>query len=80
MSERSQTVHKQSISKDSVILDVVCEHQETVEVFSRYDDQAGQCICCNSLFDTIETMTKKYGINTDTLIQDLKNTVSSETA
>jgi hypothetical protein len=64
------------ISKDMTILDLVSAHQKTIEVFRRYNAQAGECICCSSLFDTIETMTEKYGIDLGALLRDLSDAAS----
>jgi len=68
---------KSDITKNMPILDVVSQYNDTVEVFRRYDSQAGECICCNCLFETIESMTKKYGIDIDQLLNDISDTISS---
>lgn len=68
-------MHNPIISKDMTVLDVVCEHRGTDKVFSSYDAPAGECICCNSLFETIEAVSQKYGIDLDNLINDLEKAV-----
>ena len=42
------------IIPDMTVLDVVSTYRETEDVFRRYDNQAGECICCNALFDTLQ--------------------------
>jgi hypothetical protein len=41
------------IGKDEEVLDVVEKHPATQAVFEAYEAQAGECICCNALFQTI---------------------------
>jgi hypothetical protein len=40
--------------KDEEVLSVVEKHPETQAVFEAYEGQAGERICCNALFQTIE--------------------------
>jgi len=65
-------VHNPLISKDMTVLDVVCEHRGTEKVFNSYDVPSGECICCNSLFETVETVAEKYGLDLVNLINDLE--------
>lgn len=37
------------IRRDMTILDILCDHQETQEVFRRYDDVIGECVMCNHM-------------------------------
>ena len=37
------------IRTDMTILDILCDHQETQEVFRRYDDVIGECVMCNHM-------------------------------
>ena len=71
-------MHNSVISKDMTILDVVCEHEDTDKVFSSYDERAGECICCNSLFETIEAAAQKYSLDLDNLINDLEKAVRTK--
>ncbi|HOO46529.1 MAG TPA: hypothetical protein PLM29_09890 [Deltaproteobacteria bacterium] len=69
-------MHDLGIRKDMTVLDVVSEHKGTDKVFSSYDIQAGECICCNSLFETIEAVARKYKIDLESLIHDLEKEIS----
>ena len=51
------------IHPDMTILDVVSAHPDTIAVFKSFDEQAGECICCTSLFMTIRDVAKKYDFN-----------------
>jgi len=62
---------KGNISPDMTVLDIVSAHRETIDIFKRYDEQAGECICCESLFETLDKVALKYGIDLDKLLSDL---------
>jgi len=59
------------ITPDMTVLDVVSTYRETEDVFRRYDNQAGECICCNALFDTLRDVAVKYKINPHNLLVEL---------
>ncbi len=59
------------ISPDMTVLDIVSEYKETIDIFKSYDEQAGECICCESLFEPLEKMAAKYGIDLDELLTAL---------
>ncbi len=54
------------------VLDVVAGYKETLPVFKRYDVVAGECICCNSLFETIHTVAGIYGFDLKKFLDDLE--------
>jgi len=60
------------------ILDIVSRYRETEAVFKRYDKLAGACLCCQSLFESIEDVALQYGLNIDDLISDLVVSIQSE--
>lgn len=55
------------------VLDIVSENRSAIDIFKRYDVQAGECICCGSLFETLESVAEKYGIDLNTILNDLNN-------
>ena len=57
------------------VLDIVSKYSATQEVFKRWDDRAGECICCNALFEPLETVAEKYNLNLSALIQNLRKAV-----
>jgi hypothetical protein len=61
------------ITPDMTVLDIISTHRETEGVFKKYDQEAGECICCNALFDSLEHMAQRYGLNLENLLADLKN-------
>ncbi|MBW2089927.1 MAG: hypothetical protein JRI37_13270 [Deltaproteobacteria bacterium] len=54
------------------VLDVVSRYRQTEAVFKKYDKQAGECICCKALFETLRNIAAKYGLNLDKLLLDLE--------
>ena len=66
---------KVNISRDMTVLDIVSSCEDTVDIFKSYDEQAGECICCTSLFETLDKVAEKYGIELNKLLNDL-NSVS----
>jgi hypothetical protein len=59
------------ITPDMTVLDVVSTYRETEDVFRRYDNQAGECVCCNALFETLQDVAAKYGLNLQELLAEL---------
>ena len=54
------------------VLDVVSKYRQTESVFRQYDRQAGECICCQALFDTLQDIAKRYGLDLGKLLADLE--------
>lgn len=59
------------VTKNMIILDLVNKHPETIPVLSDYDRKFSTCICCSSLFDTLEKAAKKHRLNLEKLLADL---------
>lgn len=66
-----RTGNESLINRDMTILDIVSRYGNTVEVFERYNEQAGECLCCMALFDTVSEAAKKYNINLGDLMSEL---------
>ena len=62
-----------NISENHTILDVVSTYPETEVVFKSYDAKIGECICCQSLFDTIQQAAEKYRLDLSTLLEELNS-------
>ena len=59
------------------VLDVVSAYRETEAIFKAYDDKAGECICCCSLFDSLDDISVRYRLDLDRLLTDLEAAVAS---
>lgn len=64
-----------SISPEMTILDVVSRFRETEGVFKEYDKTAGECICCQALFDPLRKVAARYGLDLERLLDDLESVV-----
>jgi len=60
-----------TITPEMTVLDIVSRFEATEEVFKSYDAQAGECICCNSLFEPLKTVIEKYGLDGNRLLSEL---------
>jgi sugar phosphate isomerase/epimerase len=69
-----KTVLKQGsyIHPEMTVLDVLSRYRKTEDVFKRYDKQAGECICCQALFEPLRKVAATYGLNMEKLLTDLK--------
>jgi hypothetical protein len=54
------------------VLDVVSRYKGSEAIFRKYDEQAGACICCQALFETLRDVADKYGLNLERLLRDLE--------
>lgn len=68
---------KKSIHADMTVLDVVSKYRQTEDVFRKYDERAGECICCESLFDPLKDVAEKYRFDLEKLIADLESAAHS---
>ena len=69
-----KTVLKQGsyINPEMTVLDVLSRCRKTEEVFKLYDKQAGECICCQALFEPLSKVALIYGLNMEKLLTDLE--------
>lgn len=65
------------IQPDMTVLDVVSRYRQTEAVFRKYDEQAGVCICCEALFESLKTVSEKYGLDLKSLLSELEFAVHS---
>jgi hypothetical protein len=63
------------ITADMTVLDIISLYPETENIFHSYDEQVGECICCQMLFDTLEDVAKRYNLELLPLLAKLNETV-----
>ena len=68
VSEKTKSIHA-----GMTVLDVVSKYKQTEAVFKKYDEQAGVCICCEALFESIKDVAAKYGLDLEGLLADLES-------
>ena len=60
------------VTPDMTLLDIVRRYPATEAVFRALDDQAGECLLCQALFETVEATSSRYGLDLDLLLADLE--------
>jgi len=60
------------IDPEMTVLEVVSRYRQTEAVFRKYDEQAGECICCEALFDSLRSVCERYGLSLDGLLRNLQ--------
>ena len=63
---------KNIIHPEMTVLDIVSRYRKTEEVFKRYDALAGECICCQALFESLRDVAEKYHLDLKELLADLE--------
>jgi hypothetical protein len=58
------------------VFEIIHRHRKTETVFRKYDEQAGVCICCNALFETLEEAAGKYNLGLKGLLLELEAAVN----
>ena len=64
-------MEKALIHSEMTVLDIVAAWESTRKVFEAYDAKAGECICCNMLFEPLHQVAQRYGIDLEALVADL---------
>ena len=59
------------------VLDVISKYRKTEAVFKQYDQQAGECICCQALFESLKDVAAKYDLDLKRLLKDLETAVNT---
>jgi hypothetical protein len=70
--ENTQHVHP-----EMTVLDIVSRYRETEAVFKRYDRYAGECICCQALFEPLRKVAARYGLDLKKFLSDLNKAAKS---
>lgn len=54
------------------LLDIVSRLPTTETVFRLYDEKVGGCLCGTCLFDTVEEIAARFGLDLTGMIQEIK--------
>lgn len=66
------------IRPEMTILDVVSRYRQAEAVFAKYDEKADVCLCCEALFDSLQEIAERYGLNLEKLLTDLNTAAKSD--
>jgi hypothetical protein len=72
---RNAIAEKRTIDPDMTILDIVSKYRGTETIFKKYDNNAGVCLCCEALFNSLKDIADKYGMNLEEIMTDLKKAI-----
>ncbi len=67
----------QNISANMTVLDIVSEYPKTEAVFKAYDEQVGECICCQKLFETVQQVAEEYKLELADLLEKLNSAATT---
>lgn len=70
--------NKPKISEDMVLLDILSDYPQTEAILRSYDGQAGECICCQRLFDPLKVVIKEYRLDEKELLSKLNTAAQSQ--
>ena len=76
--ETEEKQGQRPISREMTVLDIVSQFRMTQDVFKEYDRQAGECICCQALFERLDDVAKRYDLDIDRLVHDLNEKIRSD--
>jgi hypothetical protein len=60
------------IRPDMIVIEVLHKYRRTEAVFKKYDEQKGQCIMCTALFESLTTVSERFGLNLKKLLDELE--------
>jgi hypothetical protein len=72
MYPRLNKLHNCEICPEMTVLEIIHRYRKTEAVFRKYDKQAGTCICCNALFETLEEVAERYNLGLEGLLLELE--------
>jgi hypothetical protein len=69
----NQTNHTDQgpVTPGMTLVEVMSQWRSSEEVFKAYEPQAGTCLRCHALFDTLEEAAQKYHLDLAQLLADL---------
>ena len=65
------------LTPETSVLDVVSRFRQTELVFKEYDKIAGECICCQALFESLGDVARRYGFDPHQLLSDLEAAINN---
>lgn len=60
---------------EMTVLDLISSFREAEHTIRSFDEQAGECICCNSLFDSLVDVARKYDLDLHELMQKIREDI-----
>lgn len=62
----------ESLTPDLTLLEVLSRWRQTEAVFRCFEEEAGACLLCHALFDTLAEAAAKYKLDLERLLKELR--------
>ena len=59
------------IRPTSQLWEIIFHHRATEAVFKQYEEETGQCLCCQHLFESLEDTARRYGLDLEEMLKRL---------
>ncbi len=69
---------KSLIYPHMTVLDIVSTYRNTEKIFKQWDEIAGECICCNALFESLKDITQKYKLDLTQIMAELEGAAQND--
>ncbi len=67
---------KSTIAK-TILVDILERYPKLIEYFDKKGKRMGRCIMCESLFEPLEEVVKKYNLNIEEIEKIIRNSKTS---
>lgn len=57
------------------VLEIVAEFPDSEVFFRRWDNRAGECIMCRALFESVESLCRRYGLDLREFLAGLEKAI-----
>jgi len=65
------------LTPQMTLLEIMYRWRASETVFRAYESQAGVCLRCQALFDSLEEVARKYRLDLQALLQDLQRLIQT---
>ncbi len=72
MMTKNTEPENETIRPEMTLLDMVAQYPGTEQVIRSRDEQAGKCLLCTALFDSVEQVARDNGLDLDVLLEELR--------
>jgi hypothetical protein len=64
---------RRPVTPRMTLVEVMSQWRASEEIFKAYESEAGTCLRCHALFDTLEEAALKYHLDLEKLLSDLNS-------
>lgn len=67
----SDSLDPKPVTSKMTLVEIMSQWRSTEEIFKSYETQAGTCLRCHDLYNTLEEVAQKYNLDLPQLLADL---------